>query len=223
MSTAEAIAPSRRGSFVQRRLGSIVGLLPLGVWTLNHLWDNLAAFAGDEEWQNAVTGYEHPAVHVATLIVVLVPLVMHTVWGLGRLRTVRANFPKYGFFGNIKYILQRLSAVGLLGFLGAHLWLAMLKPRLVDGSPEDFYAIAHEMRFHGPTLVVYLLGTLAVSYHLANGFATAAMGWGLVGTRSALRSFERASYALFALLLAMSWGAIYALWSAGALTTGLAR
>ena len=34
------------------------------------------------------------------------------------------------------------------------------------------------MAHHTPTLVVYILGILAVSYHLANGIQTFAMGQG---------------------------------------------
>jgi succinate dehydrogenase/fumarate reductase cytochrome b subunit len=75
----------------------------------------------------------------------------------------------YAYYDNLNYLLQRLAAIGVLRFLGAHLWLAMIHPRLVLGHPEPFSDIAYEMRFHTPTLVVYLLGTLAVCYHLANG------------------------------------------------------
>ena len=91
----------------------------------------------------------------------------------------------------------------------------MLEPRLVQHRAEPFADIAHQMRFHGPTLVVYLLGTLGVAYHLANGVQTFCMGWGVVSSRRALRRLEGVALALFLVLLAMSWGAVYALWSAG--------
>src|SRR5262249_18749455 len=80
---------------------------------------------------------------------------------------------------------------------------------------ESFADISHEMHFHTPTLVVYILGTLGVAYHLANGLQTAAMGWGLVSTRRALKTLDRFAIGFFLLLLAMAWGAIYALWVAG--------
>ena len=72
------------------------------------------------------------------------------------------------------------------------------------------------MRHHGPTLTVYLLGTLGVAYHLANGLHSFAMGWGLVVSRRALRKLDGVAVAIFLALLAMSWSAIYALWAAGA-------
>ncbi len=217
MSTLTTPAPAT-GSFVRARLGSILAVAPLGVWTFLHLWNNLAAFQGAAKWQAAVTEYPHPVAQVLTGLIVLLPLVLHTVWGVSRLFTARPNNTRYGFYANFKYALQRLSAIGVLFFIGAHLWLAMIEPRLTEGHGEEFSDIAHEMHFHGPTLVVYLLGTLGVSYHLANGLQSASMGWGLVVTRRALKKLEWVVIGIFCLLLAMSWGAIYALYQAGAST-----
>ncbi len=202
--------------FVRARLGSFLAFMPLSVWTILHLWHNLAAFQGASAWQTEVTEYTHPLAQFATLVVVLLPLVLHIVWGLVRLKSARPNNVRYGFFGNLKYAVQRLSALGVLAFLGAHVWLAMLQPRFVLHHAEYFGDIAHEMHHHGPTLAVYLLGTLGVTYHLANGLSTFAMGWGVVASRHALKKVEIASLGLFAVLLAMAWAAIYALYTAGA-------
>jgi succinate dehydrogenase / fumarate reductase cytochrome b subunit len=100
-------------------------------------------------------------------------------------------------------------------FLGAHVWLAMLHPRITTGQPEPFADITREMHHHLPTLAVYLLGTLGVAYHLANGIHSFTMGWGIVVSRRALRRLDGGVIVLFLTLLAMSWGAIYALWDAG--------
>jgi succinate dehydrogenase / fumarate reductase cytochrome b subunit len=205
-----------RSSFLRARLASGLAILPLGVWTSAHLWNNLAAFQGAEAWQRAVTEYPHPFAEALTGVVVLLPLAIHTIWGIGRLASSRPNNLRYPFYGNLKYLLQRVAAVGVLFFLGAHLWLAMLRPRLQEGRPEPFADIAQEMHFHTPTLVVYVLGTLGVAYHLANGVQSFCMGWGVVTSERALKRLEWVALLLFVLLLAMSWGAIYALWAAGA-------
>jgi succinate dehydrogenase / fumarate reductase cytochrome b subunit len=204
-----------RGAFVRSRLASLLAVAPLGVWTVLHVWDNLSVFKGSAEWQANVTGHRHSVALAAATIVVLAPLLLHTLWGLDRLRTGRPNYPRYGYFENLKYLLQRLSALGVLAFLGAHIWLAFLRPRLVDRQAEPFQDLAAEMH-HGPaTLFVYLLGTLGVAYHLGNGLYGFAMSWGLGATRRSLRGFQAAGVVLFVLLLGMSWAAIYGLWSAG--------
>jgi len=221
MSSAEATpsgstAAGDRGAFLRARLGSLLAVVPLGVWTVNHVWSNLSAFRGAAAWQAEVTEHGHPVAFFATSVVALLPLALHAVWGVGRLLTARPNVVKYKYYGNFKYVLQRLSAIGVALFVGAHLWLAFLRPRITTGRPEPFADIAHEMHHHLPTLVVYLLGVLGVSYHLANGLQSFTMAWGVVSSRRALKRLEIYTIAFFLLLLGMGWAAIYALWDAGA-------
>jgi succinate dehydrogenase / fumarate reductase cytochrome b subunit len=203
------------GAFVRARVGSLLAVVPLAAWTVVHLWNNLAAFTGGPAWEDSVTHYGHPLAHFTTMGIVLLPLALHTAWGIKRLVTSRPNNQKYGTFHNLKYLVQRLSAVGVLLFLGAHIWKAMLEPRFVHGHPETFGDIAQNMAHHPPTLAVYVLGTLGVSYHLSNGLASFAMGWGLVASRRALGLVEKAMWLVFFVLLLMSWGVIFAMWRAG--------
>jgi succinate dehydrogenase / fumarate reductase, cytochrome b subunit len=212
----EGAGAAKRAEFLRARLASALAIAPLGVWTVVHLWHNLSAFQGADAWQTAVTEYPHPFAEAVTGIVVLLPLAIHAVWGIGRLATSRPNNVRYRFYGNLKYAIQRLTAIGLLLFLGAHLWLALLKPRMTTGRAEAFADLAQEMHFHSPTLAVYVLGTLAASYHLANGVLTSCMGWGVVSSRRALARLEWLALALFVVFLAMGWAAVYALWAAGA-------
>lgn len=214
--TALASGARRDGAFVRARLGSLLAVVPLGIWTVAHLWDNLAAFRGADAWQEAVTGHAHPIAFFVSVVVALLPLALHTVWGIGRLVSSRPNNGRYLYFSNLKYLLQRISAVGVLLFLGAHVYKAMIVPRTTRHAPEAFADIAHEMHHHGPTLVVYVLGTLGVAYHLANGLHTFTMGWGIATSRTALKRLDKAALLVFLVLLAMSWAAIYALWEAGA-------
>jgi succinate dehydrogenase / fumarate reductase, cytochrome b subunit len=212
---ATASTPST-GSFYRARVASLLAVAPLGVWTVMHLWDNLSAFDGAEAWERRVTSASHPLSQWVLAILVLLPLLLHTVWGIARLASSRPNNVRYGYYDNVKYLLQRLSALGLLGFIGAHLWLAWAHPRFVEGRPEPFADIAHQMHHHGPTLAVYVLGILAVAYHLANGLQTFAMGQGVVASAAGLKRLEWVVYLVFVLLLALGWGSVYALWSAGA-------
>jgi len=225
MSTSTATAPqepvgtraaSNETFFLANRLGSVLAVAPLGVWTVIHLWENLAVFSGPAAWQHEVTGYEHPYGSLLISIIVLLPLLLHTIWGIGRLMKSQPNNVRYGYFGNLRYLLQRLAAIGVLLFIGAHLWLAFIHPRFFLNGPEAFADIAHEMHYNGPTIVVYLLGTLGVAYHLGNGIASIGMGWGLTTSRRGMARWQGLGMALFVLLLAMSWTAIFGIYQAGA-------
>jgi len=164
-----------------------------------------------------VTSHASAASTGLTMAVVLVPLLWHSVWGILRMFRSRPAVD-VSRFSNVRYLVQRLSAVGLLFFLGAHLWLAWAQPRFVEGRPEPFAEIAHEMHFHLPTLLVYLLGTLGIAYHLANGLWSFSMGWGITVSKSGLAWVERLSLVAFVLLLAVGWLAVYALYAGGATT-----
>lgn len=214
MST-EAVTLPQKTPLLQSRLGSFIAVVPLSLWTVNHLWDNLAAFSGAQAWQSSVTTYAHPFSMALGFIISLVPLLLHTGWGLARLFSFRPNNLAYNNYGNFKYILQRVTALGALGFIGAHVWKAFLAPRLFNGAPEAFDDIAREMRFHGPTLVVYLLGTLGTVFHLANGLQGFGMAWGIFASDRSMRRFEPVVIIIFLVLLAMAWGTIFALYQAG--------
>jgi len=204
-----------RNSIVDR-LGSLLAFVPLGVWTVAHLWHQLAAYESPNAWEIAVTGHVNVATAVLVFILVLGPLLWHTVWGIVRMFRSRPA-PMQGGFSNLRYVLQRLSALGLLLFLGAHLYLAWFEPRFLHGRPEPFEQISREMRFHTPTLVVYLLGILGISYHLANGFwSFTTMGWGITVSKSGIRWMERVSILLFLALLIIGLAAVYALYRGGA-------
>ncbi|RYZ33545.1 MAG: succinate dehydrogenase [Myxococcaceae bacterium] len=205
-----------RTPLLKSRLGSFLAVVPLSIWVINHLWDNLAAFRGAAAWQESVTEYANPFAQAFTFIIVMLPLLIHTAWGMVRMFSFKPNNLQYNYYGNLKYLVQRVAGLGVLAFLGAHIWLAFLQPRLMEGHAEPFMDIAREMHYHGPTLMVYLLGTLGTAYHLANGLQTFGMGWGILASDRSMRRFEPISILIFLILLAMSWGAIYALYTAGA-------
>jgi succinate dehydrogenase / fumarate reductase, cytochrome b subunit len=202
--------------FILSKLGSLFAFLPLGVWTTMHLWHQLAAYASPRAWEEEVEHHASDAGATLTFIIVLFPLLWHTVWGIGRMFRSRPAVSNHGF-SNIRYIVQRLSAVGLLFFLGAHLWLAWFEPRFIQGRPEPFEDIAREMHFHTPTLIVYILGVLAIAYHLANGlWSFLSMGWGVTVSKSGIAWMEKVALLFFVVLLAIGWAAIYGLYASGA-------
>ncbi|AKJ00631.1 succinate dehydrogenase / fumarate reductase cytochrome b subunit [Archangium gephyra] len=214
--TASDLSQPQKTPLLQSRLGSFLAVVPLSIWVVNHLWDNLAAFYGGAAWQNAVTQYKHPYAQALTFLIVMLPLLFHTAWGMVRMFSFKPNNLAYPYYGNVKYIVQRVAGLGVLAFLGAHIWLAFLQPRLIYGGAEPFAAIAYEMHWHPPTIAVYVLGVLGTAYHLANGLQGFAMGWGLLASERSMRRFEPWSIVIFLVLLGIGWGALFALYKAGA-------
>src|SRR6202041_1207020 len=94
--TSSPVSPSAaRASFLRARLASFLAVFPLSVWTFFHLWHALSGFQGADAWQTELTEYPHPVAEALSGIVVLLPLAIHTVWGIGRLFTSRPNNVRY--------------------------------------------------------------------------------------------------------------------------------
>lgn len=197
------------------KLGSLLAVAPLSVWTAWHLWENLSAWQGATVWESRVTEPGNPVASALTSLIVFGPLFVHILWGARRLKMTRAN--AYPFFGNLKYVLQRLSALGLLAFIAAHVYLARIAPALRNpNGHEDFGDLAAHMRHHPPTLIVYILGVLGTAYHLANGVYTASFVHGLAASPKASRRMQVISVLLLVALLGFGWGAVAGLYTAGA-------
>ena len=163
--------------------------------------------------------YPRPVAQGITVVVVLLPLFIHVAWGIGRLFSSRPNNVRCGYFGSLKYAAPAAQrARGSLAFLGAHLWLAFLRPAAPRRRPRRDLrrSLARDALSRARRLVVYVLGVLGVAYHLANGLSGVAMGWGLrLEQRCAARKFDIFGIVVFARLLGLGWGAIYALYVAG--------
>lgn len=207
-----ANAGNMRTPAIRTRLGSILAIAPLSVWVANHLYENLLIWRNDNgaAWQEDVTGYSTPISEILVLIAVVVPLLYHTAWGLVRMKATKPNLKSWPTFENLRFVLQRLAALGALLFIPAHLINARILPfiRQEHGSthltaPE----FAHHM--HNPaTLIVYILGILGVTFHLANGLWGFAIHMGFYQGGNAQRRLRNTCIALFVILLGCGWGAL---------------
>ena len=208
MSTDAAVA-SHAVRISRKQLLSILGLVPLGVYVFLHLWTNLESLNGELAFNTAVLrSRNHPAFILLEIFGLGLPLLVHTVLGLMEIGRARPNNVVYSTFDNLKFVLQRASAIGLLLFIGAHVYKARIAPDLVVNGHESWQGM-HNGLSEPITLTVYVLGMLAVSYHLANGMQTASMRLGVVMTPAGQRRMQWVSGTLFVILLAMSGAAIY--------------
>src|SRR5438128_643412 len=127
MSTA-AVARHTIG-LTRKQVLSLFGIAPLGIYVVLHLWTNLTSLRGAKPFDLAVTeSRNHPAFLFLEIFGLGIPLLAHTVLGLRELARMRPNNVKYPFFGNLEYVLQRIAAVGVLLFIGAHVYKARLFP-----------------------------------------------------------------------------------------------
>ncbi len=208
MSSELELPPSSffvRHEFAIRRLHSLTGIVPLGVYMVVHLTTNATLLNGTPTFQRAV--YAIHALGRALPIVewgfILLPLLFHAVIGVWIVRSGRNNTNHYQYTSNRRYLWQRVTGLIAFVFLVMHVWhlhgwfhfhpwvemggrLGFVQFRAYNAAST--LALAMDGYFW-PTF--YLLGVWACVYHLANGLWTAGITWGLWISPAAQR---RATY-----------------------------
>lgn len=201
-------SPSSARSYWLGKIFSFVGIVPIGVYVMIHLYNNLRSLSGEASFNGFYTTQRATPLIVPIMILVIwIPIAFHGIYGLFVMKRARPNFGAFPYFRNFKYLIQRLSGLGLLLFIPAHIYKTRIEPGIWN-STLDFKHMVEGL--HEPlTLVIYLLGVLGVAYHLANGIWQFSIGWGVVTSERGMRRMESLSYFVFLILLTMGYAAIW--------------
>lgn len=195
------------GDFYRRKLFSFFGLVPMAIYVLVHLAAHIRSLNGEAQWNERLHAWHaNPFYWPVVLFFVYLPFIFHTMYGL--VLTFRGRPNGQPYFVNFKYLLQRITAIGLLLFLGAHIYKTRIEPA-TGGSPLEFSHMVEGMH-HPPTIIVYVLGVLAVAFHLANGLWLAGITWGVTLGRKSQKVWQVWTVAFFVIIAVMGgvamWG-----------------
>jgi len=191
--------------FLLRRLHSLLGVVPVGAFLVFHLWANSQSRLGAEHYNREVVGALQRLNYLPLieLFVIALPLAFHAFYGLAILRSGRSEPLRYAYLANRRYWMQRLSGLGILGFLAFHLWLTRAQTLLDPALAADLHGHMQGMLTQPWVLAVYLAGLLLSVFHLANGLWSAAIAWGVTTSPRAQALSGWVSAAIGALLLAL--------------------
>jgi succinate dehydrogenase / fumarate reductase cytochrome b subunit len=145
---------------------------------------------------------------------IFLPIIYHTVYGIWITLTGQPNAGAYGYAKNWLYVLQRVSAIIIVLFMVFHVFGmrgAFGSALKFDPEAATHSAAAHIHSSWLVWLVIYPIGILASCYHLANGFWTAGITWGLTVSNGAQRRWGYACCGLFFLTLICGFLALIAL------------
>ena len=182
-----------------RRLHSISGIVPIGLFLFPHLTTNSSIVWGRIGHGGGVAGgvetFQHevnfihslPALLLIEIFGLWLPIAYHAILGIYFAKTGRFNTTRYAYQSNWRYTWQRLSGYIALVFIFMH--VASLRwgwsfGGLMPGFNPEFAASTTAEHFQDGTwgmfaAVFYLVGVSAAVYHFANGLWTAAITWGL--------------------------------------------
>ncbi len=181
-----------RHHFLIRRLHSLAGLVPVGVFLTFHLFINSTIVVGPEAFQFGVDQiHKIEPLGILKLVEVFgifIPLAFHAILGVKIWLSGQPNTMAYRDGSNIRYTLQRVTGIAAFFFIMFHLWqMHWLGAPFGGGFFDPHNAAASAAETMQPLWVgpVYIAGTLCAVYHLANGIWTALITWGItVGPRS---------------------------------------
>ena len=190
-----------RHHFLLRRLHSLTGIV-FGGYLVVHLIINATIAQFGTAYQVQVNKiHDLPFVWAIEWIAIYLPVLYHTFYGAWIIFTGQPNVERYPYQMNWAYTLQRISAVIIVLFLFFHVFalkVGLFGHRLSFDPHDASYTIHRHMTasFILPW-VVYPICILASCYHLANGFWTAAITWGLTISDGARRRWGYACAGLF--------------------------
>ncbi|MFN4242601.1 MAG: hypothetical protein ACK4PI_05120 [Tepidisphaerales bacterium] len=216
MSTAVAVTHAEpllgdKTHFYLRRLHSLTGIL-FGGYIMVHLLINATLVEGAREdgmptvFQQQVDKiHSLPFLLYIELGMIFLPLIFHTLYGLYISFQGHSNPLNYSFAKNWFYVAQRWSAIIIMFFAAFHV---LTFKGLIPGElgtrltfvPHEYATQSTINHMHAAWWVgwvVYPLGVLAATFHLANGFWTGAISWGLTISKQAQQRFGYLCVAIF--------------------------
>jgi succinate dehydrogenase / fumarate reductase, cytochrome b subunit len=199
MEQAALAAPEVDRSFWLRRLQSLTGLLPSGVFLLFHILENTKALGGEGQFNEAVATINslapRPYFYGLELFGLLLPLSFHALYGMYVVFQGQGNAGRYPYRSNRMYVLQRWTGIAAFFFLLFHVLALRVGISLFQHLITYDDLVAHFSA--APVVLVYLVGVLCAEFHLSNGLSGFAWSWGLAVSDRSRRVVERLGWVLF--------------------------
>lgn len=197
-------------TFLLRKLHQLTGIVPLGIFLIEHFYTNSKALSGAEDFNGAVNDLQSiPYVLFIEIGGIFIPLIYHAVYGLFITWETRANNLAYPYARNWFYTIQRATGVFLFFFILFHVlnFRFGLIPGLNEVSvahrPDQAFDIVSR-EFQIPAIfILYVVGITATVWHLANGIWLFLVDWGIVIGERAQRFAGYACIGAGVLLLAV--------------------
>ncbi len=202
---------TQRHYFLLRRLHSLLGLVPVGVFVVLHLTINSTILFGGDAFQTGVD-----QIHLLGKLGILVPvevvgiflpLFFHALFGVMIWMGSTPTVATYRYGGNFRYTLQRISGLIAFVFIMVHLWHMHWLGEPLGGAFFDPHHAADSAAsamqrsvIYGP---IYVVGVLSTVFHLSNGIWTSLITWGITVGKQSQRTAGWAC-AAFGIVLALA-------------------
>ncbi len=173
-----------QNNFLIRKVHSLLGIVPVGIFLVEHLITNSFATFGPEVYNEKIEFIQSlPYLFALEVGMIFSPLLFHALFGFVFLWAWKDNSAQYHYARNWLYTLQRVTGIIAFIFIGVHVWSFRINT-VLTGTPVDFDLVANAM-VDVKVFLFYILGILATVFHFSNGIWGFLVHWGVtIGPKS---------------------------------------
>jgi len=183
-----------------RRIHSLLGVVALGGFLLEHLFTISRVMAGPAVFDAAVKALSSiPFLVPIEVLFIGVPFALHGIIGVVYALKAKNNVAQYGYWNNWMFYLQRITAYIAFLFVIYHVYTLRIVGKAMGGNLIGFQYMQGVL---SDPLVMgfYILGLLASIFHFTNGLWGFAVTWGIIVGPRAQRMVSIGTVGLFVLM-----------------------
>ncbi|KOP72606.1 succinate dehydrogenase [Lysinibacillus sp. FJAT-14745] len=199
---------SKDREFLWRRLHSLLGVIPVGLFLMFHLSMNFTAVGGEQAYNNAVGKMDlipHNLLLVIEWVVIYIPLLFHAFYGVFIAFTASPNTGRFSTYRNWMFSLQRFTGVFLVIFIAWHIFETRIQKAL--GADVEFNMIA-DIVSNPFMLGFYIVGIISATFHLSNGLWAFLVSWGITQSPQSQKIATYVTNIIFVILSVVGVAAI---------------
>lgn len=203
-----------RESFFWHKLHSLTGIIPVGLYMIQHLTLNSFSFAGPEKFDGVIGFFQSIPGHilwVLEIFLILIPLLFHGIYGLFITSRGSMNISDkaYRWRENWMYTWQRITGIGVFLFIIYHIITTTVAAKVSGEHVIEWQAWHDKLTGTGYLwLIVYAVGVLMASYHLCYGLWNFCIRWGITVSDRAQRGMQKFSAGAFVVVTLLGWLAL---------------
>jgi succinate dehydrogenase / fumarate reductase, cytochrome b subunit len=174
-------------SYLPRKLHSLLGVIPLGLFLVEHALTNYSAFESGKEGFNESVGLLHkiPLIFWLEIFVIWLPILFHGIYGLYIAYQSNSNTGRFQYGRNWAFTLQRITGVITFVYIFWHVYSTRVQVALGNTTYEELGNHMHELLSSPLVLVLYVIGVICAVFHFSNGLWAFLVSWGItVGPRA---------------------------------------
>ncbi|MCE4956263.1 succinate dehydrogenase cytochrome b558 subunit [Macrococcoides caseolyticum] len=199
---------SSEKSFALRRLHSLLGVIPLGVFLIQHLVINHFAVNSPEAFNKASDFmWNLPFKIVLETVVIYLPILFHAIYGVYIAFTSKNNVTRYSTFRNWMFLLQRFTGIIAFIFIAIHVWQTRVQAAL---GHHINYDMMHDLFENPINLIGYVIGIVSVIFHFSNGLWSFAVSWGITQSDRSQKVMAYVSLGAFLVITFIGLRALFA-------------